>query len=150
MTSPSRPVLTDQSALDAALAEWQQILGADRARRDSHELDAASRGTFATASRVRAILEPASRDDVRGCLEIAARHKVPTVVQKPFAPRWEDCVAMVETCRAAGVPLMVHAPKSRAQQSIAGLAQTLSGKGDAVAESPRPASASFFKRLVGR
>ena len=44
----------------------------------------------------------------RALVELAARHKVPTVVQKPFAPRWEDCLAMVATCRAAGVPLMVH------------------------------------------
>ena len=44
----------------------------------------------------------------RALVELAARHKVPTVVQKPFAPRWEDCLAMVEACRAAGVPLMVH------------------------------------------
>ena len=44
----------------------------------------------------------------RALVELAARHRVPTVVQKPFAPRWEDCLAMVEACRAAGVPLMVH------------------------------------------
>jgi len=33
---------------------------------------------------------------------------VPTIVQKPFAPTWDDCVAMVGACKAAGVPLMVH------------------------------------------
>ncbi len=44
----------------------------------------------------------------RALVELAASHKIPTVVQKPFAPSWEDCIAMVGACKAAGVPLMVH------------------------------------------
>ena len=44
----------------------------------------------------------------RALVLLAAAHKVAVIVQKPFAPTWEDCVAMVEGCRAAGVPLMVH------------------------------------------
>jgi len=44
----------------------------------------------------------------RGLVELAARHRVPIIVQKPFAPSWDDCVSMVGTCKAAGVPLMVH------------------------------------------
>lgn len=44
----------------------------------------------------------------RPLVELAARHAVPAIVQKPFAPCWEDCVAMVAACRAAGIPLMVH------------------------------------------
>jgi predicted dehydrogenase len=44
----------------------------------------------------------------RALVELAARHRVPTIVQKPFAPTWDDCVAMVGACNAAGVPLMVH------------------------------------------
>jgi predicted dehydrogenase len=44
----------------------------------------------------------------RALVELAARHKIPTIVQKPFAPTWDDCVAMVGACKAAGVPLMVH------------------------------------------
>jgi predicted dehydrogenase len=44
----------------------------------------------------------------RALVELAARHRVPTIVQKPFAPHWDDCVAMVATCKAAGIPLMVH------------------------------------------
>jgi predicted dehydrogenase len=39
---------------------------------------------------------------------LAASHKVPAIVQKPFAPTWPDCLDMVEACRNAGVPLMVH------------------------------------------
>lgn len=44
----------------------------------------------------------------RALVELAARHRVPVIVQKPFAPTWADCVAMVQACREAGVPLMVH------------------------------------------
>jgi D-apiose dehydrogenase len=44
----------------------------------------------------------------RPLVELAARHRVPTIVQKPFAPDWDDCTAMVAACKAAGVPLMVH------------------------------------------
>jgi len=44
----------------------------------------------------------------RGLVELAARHAVPVIVQKPFAPTWDDCVAMVGACKAAGVKLMVH------------------------------------------
>ncbi len=44
----------------------------------------------------------------RPLVELAARHGVACVVQKPFAPSWADCVAMVRACRDAGVALMVH------------------------------------------
>ena len=44
----------------------------------------------------------------RALVELAARHRVPVIVQKPFAPTWADCTAMVQACRVAGVPLMVH------------------------------------------
>jgi predicted dehydrogenase len=44
----------------------------------------------------------------KGLVLLAAEHKVPTIVQKPFAPTWQDCVDMVEACKAAGIPLMVH------------------------------------------
>lgn len=39
---------------------------------------------------------------------LAAERGIPVIVQKPLAPSWEDCVAIVETCAAAGIPLMVH------------------------------------------
>ncbi len=44
----------------------------------------------------------------RPLVELAARHGVPCIVQKPFAPVWDDCLAMVRACREAGVALMVH------------------------------------------
>lgn len=44
----------------------------------------------------------------RPLVELAAAHRVPVIVQKPFAPDIEDCRAMVAACAKAGVPLMVH------------------------------------------
>jgi len=44
----------------------------------------------------------------RALVELAARHGLAAICQKPFAETLEDGEAMVEACRAAGVPLMVH------------------------------------------
>jgi D-apiose dehydrogenase len=41
-------------------------------------------------------------------VEMAARHRVPAICQKPFAPTLADAKAMVRACVEAGVPLMVH------------------------------------------
>jgi D-apiose dehydrogenase len=44
----------------------------------------------------------------RPLVEMAARHGVGVICQKPFAPSMHDAEAMVTACRDAGVPLMVH------------------------------------------
>ncbi|MGI9506067.1 MAG: Gfo/Idh/MocA family protein, partial [Geminicoccaceae bacterium] len=44
----------------------------------------------------------------RPIAELAARHSVPMIVQKPFAPTIEDCRAIVDAAAAAALPLMVH------------------------------------------
>ena len=44
----------------------------------------------------------------RALCELAARHRVPAIVQKPMAPTMADCVAMVDAADAASVVLMVH------------------------------------------
>ena len=44
----------------------------------------------------------------RALVTLAADHGVHVIVQKPLAPSWEDCVAIVESCRSAGLRLMVH------------------------------------------
>ena len=44
----------------------------------------------------------------RALVELAARHGVAAICQKPFAETLDDGRAMVAACRAAGVPLMVH------------------------------------------
>jgi predicted dehydrogenase len=47
-------------------------------------------------------------DTHRPLAEQAFRHGVATVVQKPFAPTWADCVAIVDAAEDAGVFLAVH------------------------------------------
>ena len=47
-------------------------------------------------------------DTHRALVEMAVGKGVATIVQKPFAPVWEDCVAMVAAARKAGVFLAVH------------------------------------------
>ncbi|WP_026870010.1 Gfo/Idh/MocA family protein [Inquilinus limosus] len=44
----------------------------------------------------------------RPLVELAARHRVPVICQKPFAATLDDARAMIAACAAAGVPLMVH------------------------------------------
>jgi len=44
----------------------------------------------------------------RALVELAVAHRLPLIVQKPLAPSWADCVALVANCRDAGVPMMVH------------------------------------------
>jgi len=44
----------------------------------------------------------------RPLVEMAAKHRVPAICQKPFAPTLADAKAMVKACADAGVPLMVH------------------------------------------
>lgn len=44
----------------------------------------------------------------RPLVELAARHGIAAICQKPFAATMEDAEAMVAACRSAGVPLMVH------------------------------------------
>ena len=47
-------------------------------------------------------------DTHRALAELAFRHKVPAIVQKPFAPEWKDCVAIVKAADKAGLFLAVH------------------------------------------
>lgn len=47
-------------------------------------------------------------DTHRALCELAIAKGVATIVQKPFAPSWEDCVAIVEAAEKAGVWLAVH------------------------------------------
>lgn len=41
-------------------------------------------------------------------VHLAAAHGLPAICQKPLAPSYETAASMVEACRAAGVPLLVH------------------------------------------
>lgn len=44
----------------------------------------------------------------RRFVELAARYKVPVICQKPLGTSLAEATAMAETCRRAGVPLLVH------------------------------------------
>jgi predicted dehydrogenase len=48
------------------------------------------------------------QDTHRPLAELAISRGVATIVQKPFAPSWDDCVAIVEAAEHAGVWLAVH------------------------------------------
>lgn len=55
------------------------------------------------------LLDIATRMDThRSLAAIAAERGVAAVVQKPFAPTWEDCVAIVDMARRHGAWLAVH------------------------------------------
>jgi len=47
-------------------------------------------------------------DTHRRLAELAFGHGIPAIVQKPFAPTWADCVAIVEAAEKAGLFLAVH------------------------------------------
>jgi len=47
-------------------------------------------------------------DTHRELAALAASRGVAAIVQKPFAPNWEDCVAIVETAKSHGTWLAVH------------------------------------------
>jgi D-apiose dehydrogenase len=76
----------------------------------------------------------------RPLVELAARHRVPAIVQKPFAPTLPDCEAMVRACREAGVPLMVH-ENFRFQTPIMAVAEVLA---------ERAIGPPFFARISWR
>jgi len=40
--------------------------------------------------------------------ELAASKGIHVICQKPMAPSWQDCLAMVVTCKRAGVRLLMH------------------------------------------
>jgi predicted dehydrogenase len=64
-------------------------------------------------------------DTHRPLVELAIKHRVPTIVQKPIAPTLADAVAMAKSAEAAGVFLAVHenfrfqAPMRKVRELIA-------------------------------
>ena len=69
---------------------------------------------YATAEQLLAqepldFVDIATRPDSHGALtQLAAAHHTHIICQKPMAETWNDCVAMVEHCRAANVRLLMH------------------------------------------
>ena len=60
----------------------------------------------------------------RPLVQLAARHGVAAICQKPFAANLEDGTAMVRACEEAGVPLMVH-ENFRWQQPLAAVRRVI-------------------------
>lgn len=72
------------------------------------------------------VTQPATH---RPLVELASRHGVNVICQKPLAPSLEDARAMVEACRSAGVRLMVH-ENFRWQTPLRALKEAAAGLGD--------------------
>ncbi len=87
-------------------------IDAEKARRAAERFGAAR--WFNDAETMLAEVRPDFVDIVttmgshRSLVGLCAARRLPTIVQKPFGPTYADCVAMVEACAEAGVPLMVH------------------------------------------
>ena len=67
----------DGSELAHALGEWEALLGAAHVLREAGALRAASTATFATRSKVYAILRPADREQLQTSVRIANTFRVP-------------------------------------------------------------------------
>lgn len=93
-------VLTAVCDIDPAKAE-----AAGRDFGVPHYTDAAA---MLAGERLDAVDIVTRQDTHRSLAEMVIGHGVATIVQKPFAPSWVDCVAIVEAAEKAGVWLAVH------------------------------------------
>src|SRR4029079_18639976 len=63
--------------LGEALREWASLLGDEHVSCDAATLASAGTATFASSSRVLAILRPESRDHVQQVVRVANLHRIP-------------------------------------------------------------------------
>jgi len=87
----------DSSKTDRAITEFDSIVSAYSSHEEMFEKEKLDFVDIVT-----------TMDSHRELVECAARHSVPVIVQKPFAPTMIDAEAMVRACDEARVPLMVH------------------------------------------
>ena len=104
------------------LAAWREVAGAQCAAiynrtREKAERLAADFGVPRASDDAEALLagEPLDFVDVvtdvgthSRFVQLAAKHKLPVICQKPLAPSLTEAEQMAAACRAAGVPLLVH------------------------------------------
>ncbi len=100
----------------------------------------------ALAERVRVILNRVGSDFAEA--DISLKKAEETVGKPIFWQIPNDSKPMIGS-RVAGMPLIQHSPKCRAQQAIAGLADALCGRVAAAPEASQKSS-GFFGRMVGR
>ena len=77
--------------------------------------------------------------------DISLKKAEETIGKPVFWQIPNDARSMIEA-RNAGVPLLQHAPKSKVQQSIAGLVQALTGATEGPAAAPKKAGWGLFSR----
>jgi D-apiose dehydrogenase len=71
------------------------------------------------------LVDIATRQDThRALCELTIARRIPTIVQKPFAPTWEDCIAIVSAAEKASVWLAVH-ENFRYQTPMRNIARTI-------------------------
>src|SRR5262249_28619221 len=80
--------------------EFSERFGIARAYQDAAEMLERERPDF-----VDVVTRPDSHLEIVG---LAARCGADVICQKPMAPGWEDCVAMVNVCAGANVRLLIH------------------------------------------
>jgi pilus assembly protein CpaE len=97
------------------------------------------------SERVRVVLNRVGADSIEEGISLKKAEEViskPILWQVPFDPK------PIIAARVAGEPLVKHAPKSRAQQAIVGLANLLTGK--STVTSAEPARKSMLGGLFGK
>ena len=97
---PEGAVLSAVCDVDPAKAET-----AGNAFRVPHYTDAAAMLEAETLDAVDIVTR---QDTHRALCELAIARGLAVIVQKPFAPSWEDCVAVVDAAARGGVWLAVH------------------------------------------
>jgi predicted dehydrogenase len=122
------------------LAAWREVEGArcvglyNRTRAKAEAL-ARDFGVSAVYEDAAALLEKEKPDFVDIVTDpstharfvgLAAERRIPVICQKPLAPSLPEAEAMAETCRRAGVPLLVH-ENWRWQAPLRGLKRAVDG-----------------------
>lgn len=102
---------------DYQLAGWREVPGVECVAVCDRDVQKASRfglPAFNDPERLIAEVKPDFLDVITGVeghrplVELAAKHRLPVVCQKPLAPTLADAEAMIAACRAAEVPLLVN------------------------------------------
>jgi pilus assembly protein CpaE len=98
------------------------------------------------SEKVRIVMNRVGADYAEGDISLK---KAEETIGKPIFWQVPNDAKPMLGARVAGMPLIQHAPRSRVQQSIAGLAQALFGKTQSPPPTSTRSSAGLLGRLVG-